>query len=35
MPQGLCYSDIVIDPTELGAFGLTDIKKIQLICPTK
>lgn len=35
MSPGLCTSDIAIAPTELGAFGLTDIKKIQLICPTK
>jgi len=31
----LCYFDISIDPTELGAFGLSDIKKVQLVCPIK
>lgn len=35
MPNGLCYFDIGVEPSDLGAFGLTDIKKIQLVCPTK
>jgi ABC-type uncharacterized transport system substrate-binding protein len=35
MPPGLCFFDIGVEPSDLGAFGLTDIKKIQLLCPKK
>jgi ABC-type uncharacterized transport system substrate-binding protein len=33
MPQGLCFFDIGTEPSDLGAFGLTEVKKIQLLCP--
>jgi ABC-type uncharacterized transport system substrate-binding protein len=35
MPQGLCFFDIGVEPSDLGAFGLTEVKKIQLLCPKR
>lgn len=35
MAQGMCYFEISTQPSDLGAFGLTEVKKIELICPKR
>jgi ABC-type uncharacterized transport system substrate-binding protein len=35
MPPGLCFFEIDTEPSDLGAFGLTETRKIQLLCPKK